>query len=978
MKVIRSIILCCTLLLLFCGNLSATAGNVSADNPDQENELGLTQAELDFLAEHPEIRLGVDPTYIPYEFFDSDGVYKGIAADYIALICQKTGLKMTVTEGLTWSEAYEKAVNRELDVLPCVSKTATREQYFLFSDPYFEFHRAIFINQDNNTVKSFDDLKSQKVAVQINSSHHGFLEEYDDIRLSPYRTVEEALLALSKGTESAFVGNLATSSYLIKMLGITNLKFVTIDFENKQFLYFAIRNDWPELAGIINKALSSVTEEEKIAIRNKWIGVEASHDYTGIIRFALILGAVIVIVLTVSVFWILRLRKEVRLRKRAQDALNLAKDEADRANQIKSMFLARMSHEIRTPLNAIMGMSYLLKKTDLNVTQGIYLDKLQQSGKNMLGIINDILDFSKIEAGKIEIERISFDLDKVLQRVINIESVKMDAQNVDFSMEKDPEIPQFYFGDPTRIEQVLLNLVSNAVKFTPNGSVTISVLISSRNNDTYIIEFRVKDTGIGMEKEQLDRLFIPFDQGNSSISRRFGGTGLGMSIVKNLTDLMGGEIEVSSIQGEGSTFCIRLPLDVDKSKEQTEIKKMAADCFSTIRALVLDPNTGSRNLLIDCFHSFGIRADCACSEEEVLPLVRKAALEERAPYNLVLADYNAPKEGGTEFVRALKATLLLEPETKFILIIPMSREALFEEAEAAGVDFVISKPIIPSVLYNGIIEIFKIIPPQMPQTAEGDDKTELPYPYHILIVEDNKTNQFIAQSILTQSGFRVSLADDGGAGHRFMQENGQDVDLILMDIHMPDMDGYTASDLIRKINPDVPIVAMTADAIAGVEEKCRSHGMGQYVSKPFDPDQLIETLLALLKTRKWSKARIPPTNPVADSGETVFDQEDGLKRIGGDMNLFRMILKEFYAENESVKESLKEKIDQKDFSGAVQIVHKIKSSSGNIGAKSLNTAAAALQKSLSDGDEPEIEKKHSVFDEQFDKLSLEITALLNP
>lgn len=972
MKAEKCVLLCLLISFLFVG--VGFAASSTKDTIISSAEIdNLTQSEKEFIEEHPEIRLGVDPEFIPYEFIDSDGEYKGIAADYIELICQKTGLKMTAAQNITWSEAYEKAVERELDVLPCVSKTGEREQYFLFSDAYLTFQRVIFVNEDNKKITSLEDLYGKTVAVQTNSSHHSYLSANDSITLSLYPTVDEALQAVSDGRETAFVGNLATSSYLIKSYGITNLKYISIATEEPQSLYFAVRNDWPELVSIINKALAGIDEEEKIAINNKWIGIEKHVDYSEVIKIAGIIGAVIALILVVSSFWIIRLRKEITIRKKTQVELEIAKDEADRANQIKSLFLARMSHEIRTPLNAITGMAYLIKKTDVTRTQSVYLDKVTQAARNMLGILNDILDFSKIEAGKIEIERISFALDKVLQDVINIASVKVKEQGIEFEMEKDPDMPAIFWGDPTRLAQLLTNIVNNAIKFTEKGLVSLFIKVISQNGNVYNVEFCVKDTGIGMKKEQINRLFVPFDQGDDSISRRFGGTGLGLSIVKNLTDLMGGDITVESVESQGSSFYIRLPLEADTRVENKEAKKMAADCFRNIRALVLDKSDNSDRLQ-DYFESFGIPAELTSSEDDAILRIRKAAAEDR-PYNLLMVDFLTPKDDGINFLGRLKDLSLIKPPQKYMLMIPLSREDLLDKIAAAGVDFGITKPVLPSVLYNVIIEVFKIMPPQAQELSKEQDTLITTYPYHILLVEDNQTNQFIAQSILEQSGFRISKADNGKKGVEFFTDNRNDLDLILMDIHMPVMDGYTASDLIREMDAEIPIVAMTADAIAGVKEQCATHGIHHYVSKPFEPEQLIKTILEVLKSRKSDG--VAPLKKQEDAGvSSILDTADGIKRIGGDEKIYRMILQGFYDENSTVMTDLEEKIDAKNYSGAVQIVHKIKSSSGNIGAKSVFDTASELQKILTTHEDKEITNKHRQFQSLFQKLMIEIEVLL--
>ena len=603
----------------------------------------------------------------------------------------------------------------------------------------------------------------------------------------------------------------------------------------------------------------------------------------------------------------------------------------------------------------------------------------------MLGIINDILDFSKIEAGKIEIENISFDLDKVLQRVISIVSVKVEEEGIDFAMEKDPVMPTFFFGDPMRIEQIILNLLNNAIKFTEEGMVSLYIRVLSKTDSTYKIEFCVKDSGIGMGPDQISRIFIPFDQGDSSINRRFGGTGLGLSIVKNLTELMGGEVAVESETGKGSIFYIRLPLIADITKDEAKVKKMAADCFRGVHALVFDKNENTRAILANCFSSFGIAAEFAASEEEAMKLIHIAVEEKDLPHNLIIVDYATPMEEGIQFLHMLINMQLFKKPPKSMLIIPLGREDLYDGIEAAGIDFGITKPIMPSVIYNAVIESFNIEPPEMSASPKIKGELKAAYQYHILLVEDNKTNQFIAQTILEQSGFRISKADNGEQGYLFFKENQTGLDLILMDIHMPVMDGYTASDLIRKIDKDIPIIAMTADAIASVREQCKAHGLKYYVSKPFEPEQFIETILDVLKDKKPAlyiepseeASAVPVPNPVPSSDEPVLDAAFGLKLIGGDTSLYQMILQVFLDENNMVAADLNAKIFAKDYSGAVQIVHKTKSSAGNIGAHSMYDAAAELQKALRDADESVIPGQHSIFTDILRMLLLEIEDILN-
>ena len=962
MKTLRRTVFCLAVLLAFHSVCIAQSAK-----PD------FTDKEKQFIAQNPVIHLCVDPEFVPYEFIDSDGEYKGIAADYIKILSEKTGIQMVVEKNLTWADAYELAVEKKLDVLPCVAKTAQREQYFLFSEPYIDFQRVIVVRDTNNRIKDLADLKNTKAAVQKNSSHHSFLtSSHPEIKLSLYATVEEALTAVSVGNENAYIGNLATTSYLIKEHGFTNLKYIIINSKDTQSLYFAVRNDWPVLVGIINKGLESITEEERIEINNKWIGVENEINYGPIFQVI----ALILAFLLISVFWTIRLKREVKKRSIIEEELRRAKQEAEVANQIKSSFLARMSHEIRTPLNAITGMAYLIKKTDINVTQGMYLDKITQASYTMLGIINDILDFSKIEAGKVELERVSFNLDKVIQEVINIVSFKIEEQGIEFRMSKDPQIPVNFFGDPKRIEQILINIINNAVKFTMAGEVSLEVNLTARKDNFCDLEFRVKDTGIGMSKEQTDQLFTPFAQGDSSINRRFGGTGLGLSIVKSLTEIMGGEIEVYSIQGEGSTFSIKLPLEIDQIKNNEEKQKTAVIYFKGIKALVLDKSATDLHLIENYLGSFGMPVELMESETKAMKLLSDPEIKNAKTFNLIIVDYETPSDGGLEFIRKIKNEPMISPELKVIMMVPLMREDIFQKAEEAGIDFGITKPIIPSILYNGILEIFKTKTMEMEKKIPMINQNESQptrNTYHTLVVEDNKTNQFIVKEILEQAGFHVCLADNGEEGVNYFRDHQEEIDLILMDLHMPVLNGYEASTIIRKLSSSVPIVAMTADAITGIDEECKRVGINYYISKPFDPEKLLDTLLLILEPQTENENLKEGSTDDQPSNEIeILDAADGLRRVGNNKDVYLMILKEYLNENQDVPETLRQAIDNQNYPEAIQIVHKNKGGSGNIGAKRLYNIAAELQKALSEGSYDKIEQLYDEFNSVIRKLFIEI------
>jgi len=932
-----------------------------------DKSINWTEEEIAFISEHPVIRLGVDPQFVPFEFIDKDNEYKGIAADYQALISKKTGIQFEVQKGLTWPQAYDRALAGDIDVLPAISKTRDREKHFLFSEPYYYFKRVIVINDTETGISGIEDLENLTVAVQRNSSHHSYLLSYPHINLSLYDSVETALTAVANGTERAFVGNLATTNYLIRSNGLTNLKFISFEAEKQQALYFAVRKDWPELVSILNKTLDSISEEERLAIHEKWIGLESEYDYGPLIRKAGMICSFVVVILGISVFWIIRLHKEVRMRQLIQADLEKAKREAEEANEIKSSFMARMSHEIRTPLNAITGMAYLLKKTETTLTQSMYIDKINQAAYNMLSIINDILDFSKIEAGKVELEITSFSMDQVIQDVVNIVSYKIEEQEIGFKLSKDPQVPNWFYGDAKRIEQILINILNNAVKFTSSGEVSLDIRLVAKEKNRYHLSFTIKDTGIGMTDEQIEKLFTPFTQADTSINRRFGGPGLGLSIVKNLLDMMGGQIQVFSTPGEGSTFIVHLTLSIDKAKEDEYVKTISANHFKDIRVLVLEKTGASMNLIENYLNAFGMHCELTTSQASALSMLEAADGKFAKPFDLFIIDYETPLEGGFEFAASIRDSRKIAKAPKIIMLLPMMRADLFDKLDQYGIDIGIAKPIIPSILFNGILEIFKLkaVSASQPTVNQEVQPVMTGKQHCVLVVEDNKTNQLIAKSLLKQVGIDSIMANDGQEGVELYKEHGNKIDLVLMDLHMPVMNGYEAAEEIRKIAPSVPIVAMTADVVLGVQGRCEQSGIHHYISKPFDPDRFIQTIKDIITEQGDSDAEDPP----------VLDRDAGLKNMGGDLELYQQVLNAYFKENQDTLDKLSNAVEEKRYADAAQIVHKIKGSSGSIGANILYELSIRLQKAFKEENEREIPSLHQEFSKVLRKLLEEIAEI---
>jgi len=918
-----------------------------------EKSIRWSEDELNFMEKHPVIRMGVDSMFVPFEFIDQNGEYKGIAADYIDLISKKTGLRFEIVKGLSWPEVYEKALAGEVDVLPVVGKTYDRQKYFLFSEPYYYYKRVIVTRDTDTGISGIEDLKGSTVAVQRNSSHHSYLLSYPEINLSLYDSVESALTAVATGTEKAFIGNLASTNYLIRMNGLTNLRFVSFEAEKQHSLHFAVRKDWPELVSIINKALNSISVSEKLAITNKWVELETDLDYRPIIRIAAIAGSLTAVVLIVSFFWIARLRKEIKRRKQIQLDLEKAKHEADKANNFKSLFMARMSHEIRTSLNAIIGMAYLMRKTELSLTQNMYIERIQQAANNMLSIIDDILDFSKIEAGKAGLDIVSFSLDQVIRNVVNIVSYKIDEQGISFSFTKDPRLPDWFLGDPRRIEQILLNVLNNAAKFTEKGEVSLDVRLLAKEKDKYHIEFIVKDTGIGMTEEQLGRLFRPFEQGDASIGRKFGGSGLGMSIVKSLMDMMGGEIEVFSTPGEGSTFVLRISLRIDRDKETASARAAADKQLKDIKVLILENSGESINLIGSYLKSCGMQCEITSSELSAISTLEAVNGYFSRPFDLLIIDYETPAEGGFNFIEKLRKNSRIISFPKVLMILPMMKNELFDRLKEYGVDAAIEKPVIPSVLIDSIMDIFGLKAVSPAGAYDNVSPVGTDRPYRVLLVEDNGTNQLIAEPLLKQAGIETITASNGKEAVELYLKYKNSIDMILMDLHMPAMDGYEAAEKIRQVSADVPIAALTADVVEGIREKCEQYGMSYLISKPFNPDRFIQTVKDILSDR---------------SSRIILDMQQGIRNMGNNAELYQQVLEKYRNENRDTLEKLDLAVREKRFADAAEIVHRIKSSSGSIGARPVYETAVALQKALEKENEKEILPLYTKFSDFLRRL----------
>ena len=738
-------------------------------------------------------------------------------------------------------------------------------------------------------------------------------------------------------------------------------------------------------ADAVGRALNvgeSTAQEEEARMQRLMAGEKFSYDARAMTRSgtAIDIQVAVAPLLDQANQWIgsISVARDVTQHKRSEEALRLAREAAESASHAKSSFLARMSHEIRTPMNGVLGMTELLLETGLTSAQRKYAETVQRSGKNLLGIINDLLDFSKIEAGKLELESVDMDLRRSLEDVVDLLAERAHVKGLELACSIPANLATHVKGDPLRLGQVLTNLVGNAIKFTEQGSVVIRVAGLEETAQSVTLRFEVSDTGAGISAAAQSHIFEEFAQADGSTTRKHGGSGLGLAISRQLVEMMGGNIYVESVLGAGSTFWFTSRFE----KQETQDSRAAPMGMLTgVRALIVESSAINGGILHSQMSNWGMTNRVAATPAQAIDLLSQAAAR-NAPFDIAIIDLGLPGMDALELARAIRARADI---ATLRLVMLTHRQADMQNAREAGIDACLAKPVRQTVLYECLVNVMACQPQEAVAAREVSEPVNAAPAGsrgNILLVEDNLINQQVALGILQIQGYSVTVVNNGREALDAYAQGA--FDLILMDCHMPEMDGFEATREIRgrersSIGKRVPIIALTANAMAQDREECLSTGMDDHLSKPFSmqtmQDMLDRWMPQAASTKSAAAAELAARSPAKAAAALDRRVLDQLSTLLKPERLARAI--NFYlVESPKLIQKLKQAAAANDAPEIVRSAHSLKSSSANLGASVLSRYCEDIEASARRADAEEACKLFAKIETEYGCVQTALTAEL--